>query len=225
MIWSSFFALKNLGVPMSTVLKNLTNLFVITGDYFFYNKTYGSAVWLTLGLMMASAVCGAATDLAFNLYGYLWQLVNCVFTASYSLYLRGVMDRLVSLTINKTRLDEFSMVYYNNLLSLPLLLFIIWQAGEFDMLPNEPALQNSYFLAAAIASSLLAFCISFASLWFLSSTTATTYSLVGSLNKIPVAILGLVLFNVPWSPQNLLSILVGLGAGVIFVRAKQAPAK
>lgn len=225
MIWSSFFALKNLGVPMSTVLKNLTNLFVITGDYFFYNKTYGSAVWLTLGLMMASAVCGAATDLAFNLYGYVWQLVNCVFTASYSLYLRGVMDRLVTLTINKTRLDEFSMVYYNNLLSLPLLLFIIWQAGEFDMLPNEPALHNSYFLAAAIASSLLAFCISFASLWFLSSTTATTYSLVGSLNKIPVAILGLVLFNVPWSPQNLLSILVGLGAGVIFVRAKQAPAK
>lgn len=210
---------------MSTVLKNLTNLFVIAGDYGFYNKTYGGAVWLTLALMMVSAVCSAATDLAFNLPGYLWQLVNCVFTASYSLYLRWVMDRLVSLTVNKTRLDEFSMVYYNNLLSLPLLLLIIWQAGELEMLPNEPALQDFYFLAAVAASSLLAFCISFASLWFLSSTTATTFSLVGSLNKIPVAILGLVLFNVPWSPQNLLSILVGLGAGVIFVRAKQTPAK
>lgn len=225
MIWTSFFALKNLGVPMSTVLKNLTNLFVIGGDYFFYNKSYGSAVWLTLALMMTSAVCGAATDLAFNLTGYLWQLVNCFFTAAYSLYLRGVMDRLVGMTVNKTRLDEFSMVFYNNLLSLPLLLVLIWQAGEFDTLPQEPDLQNPYFLTAAIASSLLAFCISFASLWFLSSTTATTYSLVGSLNKIPVALLGLVAFDVPWSPQNLLSILVGLGAGVIFVRAKQPPPK
>lgn len=225
MIWTSFFALKNLGVPMATVLKNLTNLFVIGGDYFFYNKTYGSAVWLTLGLMMLSAVCGAATDLAFNLTGYFWQLINCMFTAAYSLYLRGVMDRLVSLTVNKTRLDEFSMVFYNNLLSLPLLLVLIWQGGEFATLAKEPALQNPYFLAAALASSLLAFCISFASLWFLSSTTATTYSLVGSLNKIPVALIGLVAFNVPWSPQNLLSILVGLGAGVIFVRAKQAPPK
>ncbi|KAL0031731.1 hypothetical protein WJX79_003715 [Trebouxia sp. C0005] len=129
MIWTSFFALKNLGVPMSTVLKNLTNLFVIGGDYFFYGKSYGSAVWLTLALMMTSAVCGAATDLAFNLTGYLWQLVNCFFTAAYSLYLRGVMDRLVSMTVNKTRLDEFSMVFYNNLLSLPLLLVLIWQAG------------------------------------------------------------------------------------------------
>ncbi|DBB06525.1 hypothetical protein WJX77_006771 [Trebouxia sp. C0004] len=225
MIWTSFFALKNLGVPMSTVLKNLTNLFVIGGDYFLYGKSYGSAVWLTLALMMTSAVCGAATDLAFNLTGYLWQLVNCFFTAAYSLYLRGVMDRLVGMTVNKTRLNEFSMVFYNNLLSLPLLLVLIWQAGEFETLRQEPDLQNPYFLTAAIASSLLAFCISFASLWFLSSTTATTYSLVGSLNKIPVALLGLVAFDVPWSPQNLLSILVGLGAGVIFVRAKQVPAK
>lgn len=225
MIWTSFFALKNLGVPMATVLKNLTNLFVIGGDYFFYQKTYGGAVWLTLGLMGASAVCGAATDLAFNIPGYLWQLVNCFFTAAYSLYLRGVMERLVAMTVNKTRLDEFSMVFYNNLLSLPLLTVLIWWGGEFETLPTEPALSDPGFLAAAVASSLLAFCISFASLWFLSSTTATTYSLVGSLNKIPVAIIGLIVFNVPWSPQNLLSILVGLGAGVIFVRAKQAPAK
>ena len=31
MIWSSFLALKNLGVPMVTVLKNLTNLITISG--------------------------------------------------------------------------------------------------------------------------------------------------------------------------------------------------
>ena len=38
MIFTSFFALKNLGVPMATVLKNLTNLFTIAGDYFLYKK-------------------------------------------------------------------------------------------------------------------------------------------------------------------------------------------
>ena len=75
---------------------------------------------------------------------------------------------------------------------------------------------------AAVASSLIAFFMSFASLWFLSTTTATTYSLVGSLNKIPVALIGLVAFNVPWNPQNLVSVLVGLVAGIIFVKAKAA---
>ena len=38
MIFTSFFALKFLGVPMVTVLKNLTNLFTICGDYLLYRK-------------------------------------------------------------------------------------------------------------------------------------------------------------------------------------------
>ena len=56
---------------------------------------------------------------------------------------------------------------------------------------------------------------------FLSTTTATTFGLVGSLNKIPLAVIGLVAFNAPWSWQNVASIAVGLVAGIVFVRAKQ----
>lgn len=74
------------------------------------DQVYGVGVWASLALMCASALCGSITDLAFDLEGYLWQLMNCLFTASYSLYLRGVMDRVVTLTVNKIRLDEFSMV-------------------------------------------------------------------------------------------------------------------
>ena len=66
MLSTSFFALKELGVPMATVLKNLTNLFTISGDYLFFGKVYGTGVWLPLALMAISAVCGAATDLAFS---------------------------------------------------------------------------------------------------------------------------------------------------------------
>lgn len=43
---------------------------------------------------MLSALCGAITDLNFNGAGYAWQLVNCVFTAGYSLTLRGIMDKV-----------------------------------------------------------------------------------------------------------------------------------
>ena len=44
---------------------------------------------------------------------------------------------------------------------------------------------------------------------------------MGSLNKIPLAVIGLVAFNAPWSIQNVASIGVGLIAGIVFVRAKQ----
>ena len=221
MIWSSFLALKNLGVPMATVLKNLTNLITISGDYAFYGRTYGCGVWSTMGLMVISAICGAATDLAFDLYGYVWQLINCFFTAAYSLYLRGVMDKVVGMTQNKTKLDEFSMVFYNNFLSLPVLAVLIVYQGELDGLKSDAGLHNPRFIFAAVASALISFGISFASLWFLSCTTATTYSLVGSLNKVPIAFLGLIAFNVPATIQNMLSVLLGLVAGILFVNAKQ----
>ena len=98
-------------------------------------------MWGTLALMGVSALCASATDLAFDLQGYLWQLVNCLFTAGYSLYLRGVMDRVVTLTVNKTKLDEFSMVFYNNLLSLPLILLLMWRASKlFPILHMDAAL-------------------------------------------------------------------------------------
>lgn len=57
-------------------------------------QTYGAGVWCTLALMGVSALCASATDLAFDLRGYVWQFVNCLFTAGYSLYLRGVMDKV-----------------------------------------------------------------------------------------------------------------------------------
>jgi hypothetical protein len=42
--------------------------------------------------------------------------------------------------------------------------------------------------------------------------------------QIPIAILGLFIFDSKWSVQNILSICVALLAGVIFVRAKQLAA-
>lgn len=93
--------------------------------------------------------------------------------------------------------------------------------GQIDTVLTEPALKNPVFIATAMASAVLGFSINFASLWFLSTTTPTTYSLVGSMNKIPVAIIGLLAFSTSWTAPNLASTFVGIAAGIVFVHAKQ----
>jgi len=115
-----------------------------------------------------------------------------------------------------------SKVLYNNVLSVPMLLVAAAANGEFATILGEPALHNPRFQAAACLSAICGFMISFCSLWFLSTTTATTYSLVGSLNKLPIAVLGLLFFDSSWDSKNLASISVGLIAGIVFVRAKQS---
>ena len=75
--------------------------------------------------MGVSAICASATDLAFDLNGYLWQLVNCMFTAGYSLYLRGVMDKAsssLSLPKNAQNRQSVSSPIPQPLLILSLLL-------------------------------------------------------------------------------------------------------
>lgn len=41
-----------------------------------------------------------------------------------------------------------------------------------------------------------------------------------AVRQVPLALIGLMAFNVPWSLPNLLSILVGTLAGVVFAVAK-----
>lgn len=88
MLATSFWALKDLGVPMSTVLKNMTNLMVVSAEYFMYSRVYNKYIWACMGLMVLSALCGAFTDLAFNAAGYFWQIVNSAMTAANMLYLK-----------------------------------------------------------------------------------------------------------------------------------------
>ena len=94
MLVSGFFALQTLGVAMVTILKNLTNIITIIGDYFMFGRTYNRYVWLSLALIVLSGFTGAMTDLAFEWKGYSWQLANCGFTALYSLMMKGAMEKV-----------------------------------------------------------------------------------------------------------------------------------
>ncbi|KAL2608335.1 hypothetical protein R1flu_026908 [Riccia fluitans] len=220
MLVSSIFSLRFMNVAMVTILKNVTNLITAVGEIYFFNRHHSTKVWLSLCVMVLSAVCGGITDLSFHGKGYTYQIINCFCTSAYSLRLRKVMDLAKEKTRTKT-LNEFTMVLLNNLLSLPLglaLMFIF----ETKTLLDSPALKVPMFWGVATLSGLLGLAISFTSMWFMHQTSPTTHSLVGSLNKIPLSLAGIVLFRVPTSFPNLISIFFGLFAGVLFARAKMS---
>lgn len=222
MIGSSFYALQTLQVPMLTLLKNLTNLLTICGDMYFFGSTFSVGVWSSLALMTLSALVGSATDLSFDAVGYSWQVVNCAFTAGYALYLKGVLNRVGEITAKTGGLSDISKVFYNNLLGLPWLILLILYSNELDLVWTSPVVKQPVFLLAITLSGFIAFSVSFFSIKFLTHTTSTTYAMVGSLNKIPTAVLGWIIFRVRTSFINVVSVIVGLFAGVVFVKAKAA---
>ncbi|GAX79970.1 hypothetical protein CEUSTIGMA_g7409.t1 [Chlamydomonas eustigma] len=223
MVMTGYVALQGIGIGIFTVLKNLANVFIILGDWWFFSKTYSAMVWTSLGLMILSAAAGAYHDAVFDPVAYAWQLLNCVLTAAYALYLSSTMERVAPYTSNTGRLSEFSMVYYNNLLSIGPVMLLMAVFGEFKKLPQQEALQNTEFVIVAVVGGFLGFGISFSSLWYVSQSSATIFGLTGSLNKILVAVSGILIFREPTSPQSLISIAIGLAAGVVFAFAKAMP--
>lgn len=219
MLITSMFSLRYINVAMVTVLKNVTNVITAVGEMYLFNKHHDNRVWAALFLMIISAISGGITDIAFHAVGYTWQIINCFLTASYSLTLRRVMDTAKQVT-KSGNLNEFSMVLLNNTLSLPLGLVLVFLFNEVDYLYSTPLLRMPTFWLVITFSGFLGLAISFTSMWFLHQTGATTYSLVGSLNKIPLSVAGIFLFHVPTSLENSASILFGLVAGVFFARAK-----
>ncbi|KAM0941438.1 putative sugar phosphate transporter domain-containing protein [Dioscorea sansibarensis] len=221
MLVTGMYSLKHINVAMVTILKNMTNILTAFGETYLFKKRQNGKVWAALFLMIVSAVSGGITDLSFDAVGYTWQFMNCVLTAGYSLILRQVMDTAKQSTKSGS-LNEVSMVLLNNSLSVPFGIVLIVLFDEWGYVYKSEVIRLPTFWVAATVSGLLGLALNFTSMWFLNQTGPTTYSLVGSLNKIPISICGILLFKVPVSLTNLLSILFGLFAGVFFAKAKMS---
>ena len=70
------------------------------------------------------------TDLTFTVEGYLWMITHILIQSSYVLYVRKLK--------NTIKLEEFEMSFYNNIISLPLFVFLCFANDEWDGAINYP---------------------------------------------------------------------------------------
>ena len=210
MLSTSFVAMRYLSVPMITVFKQLANLLTVSGEFYFFGKPISAGVCLSFVTMITGAALAALNDLEYNVYGYFWQGTNCFCTSSYVLYLKFATKTIT--------LTKFGMVFYNNLLSLPMLFILALALGEpanvfqaFDL-----GLIDAKFVCVNIFAGSVGFLLNLASVWCIAATSATTYAIVGALNKIPVTILGYILFNAQISHDMAVYICVSLAGGFLY---------
>ena len=161
--------------------------------------------------MTFGAILAGMNDLEYNLIGYIWMAINCLLTAGYTLYMRYAT--------NNIKLTKFGMVYYNNLLSTIILSIICLLKGDFHTILNPQILTKQFILSTFIAG-ICGFNLNFASLWCISSTSATTYAIIGSLNKIPVTLMGFYLFNAKMTNNGVLFICIATLGGFLFAYSK-----
>jgi GDP-mannose transporter len=108
MIYTSTKALQFLSVPVYTIFKNLTIILIAYGEVLWFGGSVTSMALLSFGLMVMSSVIAAWADIQHVLAsyggdstsgeaaekistlnaGYIWMLLNCFCTASFTLGMR-----------------------------------------------------------------------------------------------------------------------------------------
>lgn len=114
-------------------------------------------------------------------------------------------------------------MFYNNLLTIPVLVIASliaedWSAANFAK--NFPPETKNKIMIGMVYSGMAAIFISYCSAWCIRCTSSTTYSMVGALNKLPIAISGFIFFAAPVTVGSVLAIFLGFVSGTIYTWSK-----
>ncbi|KAJ4987427.1 UDP-galactose transporter [Stagonosporopsis vannaccii] len=233
MIYTSTWALKFLSIPVYTIFKNLTIILIAYGEVLWFGGSVTPMALFSFGLMVFSSVIAAwadiqhalssmghateaATEAVSTLHaGYLWMMFNCICSATFVLCMRK--------RIKLTNFKDFDTMYYNNLLTIPILLIasiVVEDWSPTNIQKNFPADQRNAVIFMMVLSGLSSVFISYTSAWAVRVTTSTTYSMVGALNKLPIALSGLIFFDAPVTFGSVSAIFVGFVSGIVYALAK-----
>jgi GDP-mannose transporter len=114
-------------------------------------------------------------------------------------------------------------MFYNNLLTIPILLvasLVIEDWSGANILKNFPELSRNAIISAMIFTGAASIFISYTSAWCVRATSSTTYSMVGALNKLPIAVSGLVFFDAPVTVPSVSAIFLGFVSGLVYTVSK-----
>jgi GDP-mannose transporter len=187
MLFTGMASLMTNSVPMVTVFKNISNIMTTTGDYLWFGNAPEPLVIAAFGVMLTGALAAAWKDVSLTPIGLFWMLANCASTAGYVLYMKYATQHV--------QLSKFGMVFYNNILCTVFLLPVAFWLGQVKRLVHTDELHTLDYAWKNWFAGFVGFVLNFASLHCVAATGPTTYAIVGSLNKIPVAFLGYVLFD------------------------------
>mmetsp|Transcript_37864 Transcript_37864/g.113174 ORF Transcript_37864/g.113174 Transcript_37864/m.113174 type:complete len:232 (+) Transcript_37864:375-1070(+) len=212
MLFTGMASLQHNSVPMVTVFKNITNIVISIGDLFFFGSRVEILVIVAFGIMLGGAVSAAWNDVHVTSQGVFWMCMNCFCTAGYVLYMKFATKNV--------KLSKFGMVFYNNILCMIFLLPVTIINGEMVTFINTDKIHTmDYFLKNTFAG-FVGFFLNFASLNCVSHTGPTTYAILGSLNKIPIAVLGYFIFDSTITPDTWFFIGVSMCGGFLYSYAK-----
>ncbi|PIN06194.1 Nucleotide-sugar transporter VRG4/SQV-7 [Handroanthus impetiginosus] len=208
-------SLKGINIPMYIAIKRLTPLAVLIAGFFYGKGRPTTQVTLSVLLTAAGVLVAALGDFSFDLSGYSMAFTSVFFQTMYLI--------LVEKTGAEDGLSSVEIMFYNSILSIPFLLFLIIATGEF---PNSISLlfaksASLSFLSVLLLSLVMGIVLNYTMFLCTIVNSALTTTIVGVLKGVGSTTIGFFLLGgVKVHALNVTGLLINTAGGVWYSFAK-----
>ncbi|KAM0918373.1 hypothetical protein ACQ4PT_008931 [Festuca glaucescens] len=213
-------SLKGVNIPMYIAIKRLTPLAVLVSGFLRGKGKPPTQVSLSVICTALGVLVAALGDFSFDLYGYSMALTSVFFQTMYLI--------LVEKSGAEDGLSSMELMFYNSILSLPFLFFIIIATGEFphslSVLSEKTA--SVSFTVILIISLVMGIVLNYTMFWCTIVNSALTTTIVGVLKGVGSTTLGfVVLGGVKVHALNVTGLVINTFGGVWYSYAKYTQKK